>query len=139
MPNKSPANKAASSPPVPARTSRIALRASSASFGKSSNLSACSSSGICDVSSSISSSAISIISLSVSPSAIIALASSIACVRPRTFRICSATGLTSANSRDNFVSSSGDIGVPLANLSSISARRASTLSIFSSSDMVTKP
>ena len=35
MRNSSAANSAASSPPVPARTSRIALRSSSSSFGSS--------------------------------------------------------------------------------------------------------
>src|SRR5215471_15687409 len=39
------ANSAASSPPVPARTSRMALRASSASFGNSDSLTCCSSAG----------------------------------------------------------------------------------------------
>ena len=44
MRNRSPANSAASSPPVPARTSRMALFSSAASFGSSASRIVCSSS-----------------------------------------------------------------------------------------------
>src|SRR6266849_2932877 len=69
MRKSSAANKAASSPPVPARTSRMALRSSASSLGSSMSLICCSSAGMRDLSCCSSSAARARISASPASSA----------------------------------------------------------------------
>jgi hypothetical protein len=94
MRNRSPANKAASSPPVPARISSIAARSSAASRGSSFSARARSASGNAACSSAASSSAIWRMSGLGSTSMSLRISSS-ARIR-RTSRAAAATGSISA-------------------------------------------
>ena len=95
MDSRSPANSAASSPPVPGRISRMAGRASAASLGSSATRSSCSSAGSSASSRAISSSA----KARISGSASMARASSRPARPARQAAIFSVTGFSSAYSR----------------------------------------
>ncbi len=95
MRNSSAANSAASSPPVPARTSRIALRSSASSLGRSRTFSLCSNSGNRSLSSCSSASANSRMSASVASSATSSASSAISSCVLRSSVMPSTTGVRS--------------------------------------------
>src|ERR1700730_3715409 len=132
MRKRSAANSAASSPPVPARTSRIALRSSSASFGNSPSLTCCSSTGrrarrIC------SSSSASAFSSASSPDWVISISEASSSRARRNASMPSTIGLSSLYSFDNRAKSAPVIPV-LPSASRSSAWRRTSCSRCPSSD-----
>ena len=124
MRNRSPANKAASSPPVPARISSIADRSSATSLGNSKMARSCSATCLSWLTCSNSSTAMSRSSLSADESFAIASSVSISARRRRTSCAILATGSISAYSLDAVTKASPSI-VPDAIRASSSAKRAS--------------
>ena len=130
MRNRSPANKAASSPPVPARTSRMALPSSAASFGRSAMRIACDMASESVWAAASSSVAIARISESSDGSLSIASRSARSLSFARQARIAVTTGSSSFSSRDSAeYSAPATPSVRRAPISSCRRRMRSRLSL----------